>query len=604
MKLPDLKGAGSTIFGGVADGMVGLVLGDLAQGRDVPILAVVRDAERSRAVQAGLAFFAPEVRVVSIPAWDCLPYDRVSPSADVAARRVSALSEVAAGLEGPCVVLTTANSIIQRVPPVSEMRTQALRAKPGQSVGMDDLVAWLEGKGFLRTSTVRETGEYAVRGGILDLWAPGEEAPVRLDFFGNTLETVRTFDPQTQRTVSPLKSLELVPMSEVPLSPETIKRFRQSYVAAFGAAGPDDALYAAISEGRRFAGAEHWMPLFYESLGTLFDYLPHSPVVLEPLIEEALAERDEQVHDYYEVRKRTTESASGAVPYKPLEPDALYVGEDELKESFAGRRTVRLTPFAQEGGNAVDLGGREGRSFAAERADENANVFDAVIAHLRDRQKAGKRASIACWSEGSRDRMAAVLEDRGVGSTVNVGSWAQLRGLGKKEIGLSVLSLESGFETPQFAIVGEQDVLGDRLVRNKRKSKRGADVLTEMTSLDVDDYVVHIEHGIGRFAGLKTIDVGNAPHDCLEIHYAGNDKLYLPVENIELLSRYGSEDAGVNLDKLGGVGWQNRKARLKNRLRDMAGKLIEIAAARALRDAPILTPPEGVWDEFNARFPY
>ncbi len=604
MKLPELKGAGSTILGGVADGMVGLVLGDLAQGRDVPVLAVVRDAERARAVRAGLTFFAPKVRVVTIPAWDCLPYDRVSPSPDVAARRVAALSEVAAGLSGPCVVLTTANSIIQRVPPVDAMRAQSLHAKPGESVGMDDLVAWLEGKGFMRTSTVRETGEYAVRGGILDLWAPGEEAPVRLDFFGNTLETVRTFDPQTQRTVAPLKALDLVPMSEVPLNPDTIKRFRQSYVATFGAASPDDALYTAISESRRFAGAEHWMPLFYESLESLFDYLPHSPVVLEPLIEEALAERDEQVHDYYQARKRTSEAAAGAVPYKPLEPDALYMGEDELKDALGKRRSIRLTPFAQEGRDALDLGGREGRSFAAERADENANVFDAVIAHLRERQKAGKRASVACWSEGSRDRMAAVLQDRGIGATVNVSSWVQLQGLGKKEVGLSVLSLESGFETPQFAIIGEQDVLGDRIVRNKRKSKRGADVLTEATSLDVDDYVVHVEHGIGRFVGLKTIDVGNAPHDCLEIHYAGNDKLYLPVENIELLSRYGSEDAGVNLDRLGGVGWQNRKAKLKGRLRDMAAKLIEIAAARALRDAPILTPPEGVWDEFNARFPY
>ena len=604
MKLPDLDGPGSTTFGGVADGMVGLVLGDLASSRGKPVLAVVRDVERARAVEAGLAFFAPGTRVVTIPAWDCLPYDRVSPSPEVAARRVTALSEVANGLGAPCVVLTTANAIIQRVPPVDEMKAQSLHVKPGQSVAMDELVGWLEGKGFLRTATVRETGEYAVRGGILDLWAPGEAAPVRLDFFGNTLETVRTFDAATQRTIAPLKRLDLVPMSEVALNAETIRRFRQGYVAAFGAAGPDDALYAAISEGRRFAGAEHWLPLFYDTLGTLFDYLPDSLVVLEPLIEEALAERDEQVHDYYEARKRTSEAASGAVPYKPMAPDALYLGEDELKALLARRRTVRLTPFAREGRDAVDLGGREGRSFAAERADENANVFDAVIAHLRERQKAGKRASIACWSEGSRDRMAAVLKDHGIGATVNVVSWAQLQGLGKKEVGLSVLSLESGFETPDFAIVGEQDVLGDRLVRNKRKSKRGADVLTEATSLDVDDYVVHVEHGIGRFAGLKTIDAAGAPHDCLEIHYAGNDKLYLPVENIELLSRYGSEDAGVNLDKLGGVGWQNRKARLKNRLRDMAEKLIEIAAARALRDAPVLTPPDGVWDEFNARFPY
>ena len=155
-----------------------------------------------------------------------------------------------------------------------------------------------------------------------------------------------------------------------------------------------------------------------------------------------------------------------------------------------------------------------------------------------------------------------------------------------------MLPLETGFEAPGLAVIGEQDILGDRLVR-KTRGKRGSDVLTEVSSLSVGDLVVHADHGIGRFAGLATIEAAGEPHDCLEVHYAGGDKLYLPVENIELLTRYGSDESGVQLDRLGGVAWQTRKARLKQRIRDMAEKLIKVAALRELRQAPVLTPPDG-----------
>src|SRR5204862_2782990 len=174
----------------------------------------------------------------------------------------------------------------------------------------------------------------------------------------------------------------------------------------------------------------------------------------------------------------------------------------------------------------------------------------------------------------------------------------------KSEIALAVLGLEAGFETEDLAVICEQDILGDRLVRRRRASKRPEDFIAEATSLDSGDLVVHVDHGIGRFVGLQTITAAGAPHDCLELHYAENAKLYLPVENIELLSRYGSEDAGVQLDRLGGAGWQTRKAKLKNRIREMAGELIKIAAARLLREAPRLTVAHGMYDEFCSGFPY
>ena len=251
----------------------------------------------------------------------------------------------------------------------------------------------------------------------------------------------------------------------------------------------------------------------------------------------------------------------------------------------------------------VSFGGRQGRSFAAERQTEGANVFDAVVAHAARLKSDGKRVLVACWSKGAKERLATLLGEHGIGETIGVESWDEVLATPPSATTFAVLPLETGFEAPGIAVIDEQDILGDRLVR-RTKPKRGSDVLTEISSLAVGDLVVHADHGIGRFAGLATIEAAGEPHDCLEVIYHGGDKLYLPVENIELLSRYGSDEAGVQLDRLGGVAWQSRKARLKKRIRDIAEKLIKVAAMRELRQAPVITPPDGLYEEFSARFPY
>ena len=280
---------------GVADGAEGLVLADLARAVAAPakpaasLLVICRDGPRMDALSRSLAFFAPEIGIIEFPAWDCLPYDRVSPHQAVIAERMAALARLARPDAGsrPAVILTTVNAVLQRVPARSTVASQSFSAAPGNLLRMDDVMRWLELNGFLRGSTVREPGEYAVRGGIVDLFAPGMDAPVRLDFFGDTLESIRSFDPETQRTSGQLRKLELVAVAEFQLTPETIARFRKEYLARFGAARRDDLLYEAVSEGRRHPGMEHWLPLFHERLETLFDYLPGAAIVLEPLVDDA-----------------------------------------------------------------------------------------------------------------------------------------------------------------------------------------------------------------------------------------------------------------------------------------------------------------------------
>ncbi len=612
LRLKTILTRGRTTLGGVPDGFDAKVLADLlgaAKSNKVgALLFVARDGHRMQEMEDALRFFAPAATILTFPAWDCLPYDRVSPHSAALARRVatlSALARASAG-PGPLMVLTTVNAIIQRVPAGEEFRKRSLALAAGGRIAMGELTAWLEDNGFLRTGTVREPGEYAVRGGIVDLYAAGTDEPLRLDFFGDTLESIRAFDAESQRTTGERPGLELMPTGEVVLGPDSIRRFREGYVALFGAPSRDDLLYQSVSEGRRHAGLEHWLPLFYERLETLFDYLPDGPVILDHLAEEAMAERHAEIADHYEARRSAMgDKGTGTIPYLPLPPDRLYVTDKEWTDRLAGRPTVRVSPFSvPDAPEVMELGGRHGRTFAAERSAEGVNVFDALIEHIGRLRADNRRVAIACWSEGSRDRMGQVLADRGLNRFVPAADWPAVAKLDKGFCALVVLGLETGFETDDLAIIGEQDVLGDRLVRARRRQRRAADVLAEAASLAEGDLVVHVDHGIGRFAGLKTIEAAGAPHDCLEITYAGGDRLYLPVENIELLSRYGSEDTEAQLDKLGGVAWQARKARLKRRIRDMAAELIKIAAARQLRPAPVLTPPAGVLDEFAARFPY
>src|ERR1700761_5567389 len=296
----------------VAEGAEGLVISDLARAvaarakkPAISLAVVCRDGPRMQQLARSLEFFAPDLLVLQFPAWDCQPYDRVSPHGGILSQRMTTLAQLSrlVGSEKPLIVLTTVNAIVQRVPAREIVAAQALSVAPGHVVPMDSIVAWLEHNGYSRSSTVREPGEYAVRGGILDLFPAGLDLPVRFDFFGDSLESIRTFDAETQRTMLDMRSLDLVPISEFQLTTETIRRFRMGYVAEFGAPHRDDALYEAVSEGRRYPGMEHWLPLFWERMDTLFDYLGDAPIAIEPQGEDAARERFKQIVDYYEARR-------------------------------------------------------------------------------------------------------------------------------------------------------------------------------------------------------------------------------------------------------------------------------------------------------------
>jgi transcription-repair coupling factor (superfamily II helicase) len=595
-------------MGGAPEGYdARLVLAE-AEKHGGAVCHIARDDRRLAQMREALRIFAPGMPVFVFPGWDCLPYDRVSPNPDISATRMATLAALTHAMPQQYVLLTTMSAATQRVPARDVLREAAFSVRVGNRVNEEALRNFLVRMGFSQAPTVLEPGDYAIRGGIIDIYPPGDGGPVRLDLFGDILDGARRFDPATQRTTEKLDLVELAPVSEVILDEAAITRFRQNYRIEFGAAGTDDPLYEAVSAGRKQAGMEHWLPFFHARLETLFDYLPGVPVTQDDQITPARLSRWDGILDQYETRKAALAQKSRMdTVYKPVSPEQLYLDDAAWNAALGDRRVVQFHPLAQASGpGVVDAGGRIGRNFAPERQQETISLFSALADHVRKNMEVGP-VVIASYSEGARERLSGLIEDEGLAETIHVND---LTRVGKRGLHLAVWPLEQGFEAPwseagkeaRITVVSEQDVLGDRLIRSPKKRRKAENFLTETQSLSPGDLVVHVDHGIGRYLGMEVITAAGAAHECLLLEYAESSKLYLPVENIELLSRYGHEE-GL-LDKLGGGAWQAKKARLKERIREMADRLIRVAAERALRKAPVMDPPPGAWDAFSARFPY
>ena len=586
---------------GAPEGFDAKLIVDEAARAEHGVVHVARDDKRLAAMAEALAFFAPDLPVMTFPAWDCLPYDRVSPNADISAMRMAALAGLAHGaMPDRFVILTTLSAATQRVPARDVLREAAFTARVGNRVDEEGLRQFLVRMGFSQSPTVMEPGDYAIRGGIIDIYPPGEGGPVRLDFFGDVLDGARRFDPATQRTTEKLDTVELAPVSEIILDEAAITRFRQNYRLEFGAAGSDDPLYEAVSAGRKHQGMEHWLPFFHERLETLFDYLPGATITLDDQLEPARIARWDGIADQYETRKHALEQKSRLdTVYKPAPPELLYLDEAAWTSAISDLRVVQYASLPQSTGpGVIDAGGRIGRNFAPERQQENISLFGALADHIKAKLTLGP-VVIASYSEGARERLTGLIEDEGLAEAIPIPNATRI---GKRGLHLAVWALEHGFETQDLTVISEQDVLGDRLIRAPKKRRKAENFLTETQSLTPGDLVVHVDHGIGRYRGMEVVTAAGAAHECLLLEYAEQAKLYLPVENIELLSKYGHEE-GL-LDRLGGGAWQAKKAKLKERIREMADRLIRIAAERALRRAPVLEPEHHAWEAFSARFPY
>jgi transcription-repair coupling factor (superfamily II helicase) len=628
---------------GAPAGFLPWLAADLARAAKGRAVFVAPDEAAMRALADAATYFAPELEVLTFPAWDCLPYDRSSPSLRYTAERLATLNALQRQSVKPQLLVTTVNAATQRTLTPFRVRQLVARLAAGERIDLNRLTALLQANGYVRTDAVADAGEFAVRGGLVDLFPSGESDGLRLDFFGDEIESVRRFDPSTQRTTGTVEGgFTLLPASETLLDEDSVKRFRSRYREKFGANATGDPLYQAVSEGRRLAGIDHWLPLFEERLDTLFGHLSPDDLVVRDAHDAGAADaRFEAIADYYDNRRRAQSSDAGS--YRPLEPDSLYLARDEWQRLIDARPLHLATPFHEpESATVLDFEVDGPRDFAPERS-QNANVYEAVVAHVAALRRAKKKVILASYSKGARERLKGLLADHGLKRAVEVDTWqealgasaspearssrAKSRGVGNESeqrpstplgtnevvgsttsasggtVALAVVPLDHGFTTAQVAVLTEQDMLGDRLVRRRKRKKSADAFLNELATLTPGDMVVHADHGIGRYEGLTRIPVGTSPHDCVALEYSGGDKLYIPVENLDILTRYGSGADGVALDKLGGEAWQRRKSRMKERIREIAGELIKTAAQRALRPGTVIEPDTS-YAAFADRFPY
>ncbi|MEG8098852.1 transcription-repair coupling factor [Candidatus Liberibacter brunswickensis] len=601
-------------------GTEGFILGEIASF-GLSILYICSDERDLININKILKFVVPNIKVIIFPAWDCLPYDRISPSPSVVTDRLSCISHLNScnSSKETIIILTTVSALMCRSINLMSIKDCEFSIKSKDHISMAKIIEKLEINGFQRVNTVYKVGEYAVRGGILDIYGPTEKYPVRLDFFGDNIESIRLFDSGTQRTIRKIYVFKINTLSEVVLTPENISLFRENYLANFGVTTQEDPLYDSISQGRRYPGMEHWLPFFYKNIETIFPYLSEFYIVIDPFVKDTARNRSQLIQDYYEARLQYSSDKKQYSVYKPILPEKLYLNHQQFDSLIhTSRKLIQISSFNQQEtsiNNVVHLNIFPGKNWVPssikhfESPDklESGDRFDKFLSYISQKIQKGIKIVIVASSNGSLQHLTSLIEKRGFNKIKYINSLKEIDSLRKEEIASAVIPINKGFETYNMILVTETDLLGKKIVRRVvRKKKIHSHDLVDSSSIEEGSIIVHAEHGIGRFARLFTIEVSGSLHDCLELHYADNAKLFVPVENIDLISRYSSstEDVTVILDKLGGSSWQTRKSNLKKRLEDLAQKLVDIAAKRSIHNVPPLTVSQDLYDQFVKKFPY
>ncbi len=591
------------VFSGVPEGLDATILIEKIRSKNSTLVHVVRDDLRALALKSALNFFDPTIHILDFPAWDCLPYDRVSPNKEISCLRMATLTSLLMNQRKVDLIITTVNAISQRVPPKQFLQDSSFILSVGKSYNREKLILRLVEMGYTQNSTVLEKGEFSIRGGIIDVYPLNMDFPTRLDFFGDQLDQAKVFEVETQLSKSAIYEILLCPVSEFVINEERVKCFRSNYRHNFDSNGLDDPLYASVSAGRPHLGYEHWGSMFYNKMDTLIDYLPHNTMLsLDYGAEKNIVQRWESVNEQFESRCADLEEKTlFKVKVKPLSPSSLYINKKEWYELTHNMEVLFFFPMpVPTSHNTMNVGGTTGRNFSIERQQKADKLFKNLFVHLNKKLEEGLTL-IACYSEGSLERMSCMLSDNGFNNFKKASNFTDLTDF-PKSVALSVLPLETGFESKELNIISEKDILGERLVRPLSKKRKGKNFLRDFSILKISDLVVHVEHGIGKYEGLEKIKTLDVEREYLKIQYSGSDKLLLPVENIELLSRFGQDDA--ELDKLGSSAWQNKKARLKKKIFEMADSLIKLAADRATKRGLTVQPPEFLWNTFCSRFPY
>ncbi|WP_313451241.1 transcription-repair coupling factor [Stutzerimonas kunmingensis] len=595
LRLPPLPAAsGKQHWGNLPGAALSLAIAEAASNAKRFTLLLTADSQSAERLQEELAFFAPQLAVLHFPDWETLPYDIFSPHQDIVSQRIAALYQLPELSHGVLVVpITTA---LHRLAPKRFLLGSSLVLDVGQKLDVEQMRLRLEAAGYRCVDTVYEHGEFAVRGALIDLFPMGSPLPYRIDLFDDEIETLRTFDPENQRSIDKVESIRLLPAREFPLKKEAVTGFRARFRERFDVDFRRCPIYQDLSTGITPAGIEYYLPLFYEETATLFDYLPEDSQVFSlPGIEQAAEQFWSDVRNRYEERR--------VDPERPLLPPAeLFM---PVEDCFA---RLKLWPRVVASQQDVEPGiGRE--RFTAQALPElaiEAKASEPLGKLRRFLDEYAGRVLFTAESAGRREVLLELLARLKL-RPQEVEGWEEFLA-SQKRLAITIAPLDEGLQLDDVALVAESPLFGQRVMQRRRREKSrdgGENVIKNLTELREGSPVVHIDHGVGRYQGLVTLEIEGQAQEFLLLQYAEDAKLYVPVASLHLIARYtGSDDALAPLHRLGSETWQKAKRKAAEQVRDVAAELLDIYARRAAREGYAFKDPQVDYETFAAGFPF
>ncbi|MGF1723252.1 transcription-repair coupling factor [Photobacterium nomapromontoriensis] len=595
LPLPDKQGD-SRFIGNISGAALALSIAELAQAHNGPLLAVVPDTQTALRLQPEISQFTPQ-DVSVFPDWETLPYDNFSPHQDIISERLARLYTLPQQKDG--VVLVPISTLLQRLTPRAYIHQHALLVSKGDHLSLDKLRLQLEVSGYRHVDQVMEHGEYASRGSLLDLFPMGSHQPYRIDFFDDEVDSIRQFDPENQRSTGEIKQIRLLPAHEFPTDELAIENFRMRWRERFEARREPESIYQQVSKRTWPAGIEYWQPLFFDTTETLFDYLPDNSLLLtigqlEPAVDQFLNDAD------YRFDQRRVD------PLRPLlEPKELWLAKDEMFSHFKQLPQVRIRQDSEP-----EKAGRFNPPLSAVPALTINHQLKEPLAELRRfTENFTGKIVFSVASEGRREALLDLLVGIKLRPQVCHSLTEALTAPSK--FSLIIGAAEQGFvlDDPAIALICESDLLGERVVQRRRRDDKktiNADtIIRNLAELQVGQPVVHIDHGIGRYQGLQTLEAGGLKTEYVTLEYQGGAKLYVPVASLHLISRYsGGAEESVQLHKLGGETWAKARKKAAEKVRDVAAELLDVYAKREMKPGFKFNLDREAYADFCTGFPF
>ncbi|OZB59791.1 MAG: transcription-repair coupling factor [Lysobacterales bacterium 14-68-21] len=571
-----------------------LLIAEAARSHSGLLVAVTRDTQRASALEDELKLFAGNLPVLHFPDWETLPYDIFSPHSEIVSQRIATLYRLPSVTRGVLVVPVA--TLMQRIAPRSHITGAGLMLAKGQKLDLMAEQRRLESAGYRYVPQVAEAGDFAVRGALIDIFPMGAAEPYRIELFDDEIESIRSFDPETQRSQQPVEKVELLPGREFPLTENAAKDFRTRLRERFPIDIRRCPIYQDMKEGVTPGGIEYYLPLFFEQTATLFDYLASDALfVLGEGAGEAAEQFWTQTAERYDQRAHDIE--------RPVLPPAeLYLSPEQLREQWNKRLRVEIVPSGHE--HSVDVGTQPAPEVPLNRKGEEPGTS---LRHFLESYKG--RTLVAADSAGRREALAEQLAAAGL-KPAGVESWSRFVE-GNESFGITIAPLEQGFalSKPAITVLTERELFGER-VRSERRRRRGQArdpdaIIRDLTELSIGSPIVHVDHGVGRYQGLESMELGGMQGEFLIIEYAKGDKLYVPVSQLGLVSRYsGTAPELAPLHSLGGDAWERARRKAAEKVRDVAAELLAIYAQREARGGESMPVDRQLVEEFGASFPF